>query len=85
MSFANVSLLPQNDPSYIIILREMDKHETNILFDHTKALRGGRLLLDAPKKEKPEYAFYRKRDRSKSRVRDGSGEWKKFGILEYKR
>jgi len=63
----------------------MDKHETNILFDHTKALRTGRLLLDAPKKEKPEYAFYRKRDRSKSRVRDGGGEWKKFGILEYKR
>jgi hypothetical protein len=41
------------------------------------------LLLDAPSKEKrPEYAFYRKR--SKSRARDG-GEWKKFGILEYKK
>lgn len=62
----------------------MDKHETNILFDHTKRLREGRLLLDAPGKEKkPEYAFYRKR--SKSRAREGSGEWKKFGILEYKR
>jgi hypothetical protein len=74
----------QGDPSYIIILREMDKHETNILFDHTKRLREGRLLLEAPSKEKrPEYAFYRKR--SKSRARDGSGEWKKFGILEYKK
>lgn len=62
----------------------MDKHETNILFDHTKALRAGRLLLEAPKKEK-EYAWYRKRDRSKSRVRDSGGEWKKFGILEIKR
>lgn len=74
---------PQNDPSYIIILREMDKHETNILFDHTKALRAGRLLLEAPKEKRPEYAWYRKRDRSKSRTRDG--EWKKFGILEIKR
>lgn len=60
----------------------MDKHETNILFEHTKALREGRLLLEAPKKEK-EYAFYRKRDRSKSRSR--GGEWKSFGILEYKK
>ena len=65
----------------------MDKHETNILFDHTKALRAGRLLIDAPKEKRPEYAFYRKRDRSKSRNRSGSsgGEWKKFGILEYKK
>jgi hypothetical protein len=62
----------------------MSKHETNILFDHTKRLRAGNLLLEAPK-QKPEYAFYRKR--SKSRAREGSGEWKKaaFGILEYKR
>ncbi|KAM0723109.1 hypothetical protein Q7P37_001309 [Cladosporium fusiforme] len=73
----------RNDPSYIIILREMDKHETNILFDHTKALRAGRLLLEAPKEKRPEYAWYRKRDRSKSRTREG--EWKKFGILEIKR
>lgn len=73
---------PQTDSNYIIILQEMDKHETNILFEHTKALREGRLLLEAPKKEK-EYAFYRKRDRSKSRNR--GGEWKSFGILEYKK
>jgi hypothetical protein len=52
----------------------MDKHETNILFDHTKALRSGRLLFDTPKKEKPEYAFYYKQDRSKSRMRDSSSE-----------
>jgi hypothetical protein len=61
----------------------MSKHETNILFDHTKRLRAGNLLLEAPNQKKPEYAFYRKR--SKSRAREGSGEWKKFGILEYKR
>jgi len=63
----------------------MDKHETNILFDHTKALRAGRLLLDAPKEKKPDYAWYRKRDRSKSRNRKDSGEWTRFGILEYKK
>lgn len=64
----------------------MDKHDTNVLFDHTKALRAGRLLLDAPKEKKPEYAWYRKRDRSKSRNRGGSGgEWTRFGILEYKK
>lgn len=61
----------------------MDKHETNILFEHTKALRAGRLLIDAPKKDK-DYAFVRKhRDRSKSRRR--SGEWKSFGIIEIKK
>ena len=37
---------------------------------------------DAPKKEK-EYAFVRKRERSKSRRR--SGEWKSFGIIEIKK
>nr|OQO22268.1 hypothetical protein B0A51_09325 [Rachicladosporium sp. CCFEE 5018] len=72
-----------SDENYIIVLREMDKYETNILFDHTKALRAGRLLIEAPKNEKA-YAFYRKRDRSKSRNRN-DGEWKKFGILEYKK
>lgn len=61
----------------------MDKHETNILFDHTKALRAGRLLIEAPKEQKA-YAFYRKPARSKSRNRDDGG-WKKFGILEYKK
>lgn len=56
------------------------------MIDHTKRLREGRMLLGLPSEEKkPEYAFYRKR--SKSRARDESGEWKKapFGILEYKR
>jgi hypothetical protein len=41
-------------------------------------------MIEAGQKDKPDYAFYRKRDRSKSRGR-GDGEWKKFGILEYKR
>jgi hypothetical protein len=67
----------QDDDRYLIILREMDKYETDVLFEHTRRLRAGKLLLEPPKKEK-EYAWYRKRDRSTSRVR-------KVGILEYKK
>ncbi|WPG99720.1 Hypothetical protein R9X50_00253900 [Acrodontium crateriforme] len=68
----------KNNPDYIIILREMDKYETEVLFEHTKRLRAKKstLLLEAPK-DKPNYAWYRKRDRSTSRVR-------KVGILEFK-
>lgn len=58
-------------------MRELDKYETEVLFEHTKRLRSGKLLIEAPKKEK-EYAWYRKRDRSTSQVR-------KVGILEYKK
>lgn len=54
----------------------MDKYETEVLFEHTKRLRSGKLLLEAPK-DRPKYAFYRKRDRSTSRVR-------KMGILEFR-
>ncbi|TKA28695.1 hypothetical protein B0A50_03022 [Salinomyces thailandicus] len=68
----------RNDPNFIIILREMDKYETEVLFEHTKRLRSGRLLLEAPSRERPLYAKYRKRDRSTSRV-------KKVGILQYKK
>ncbi|KAK5168080.1 uncharacterized protein LTR77_006648 [Saxophila tyrrhenica] len=62
------------DRNYIIILREMDKYETEVLFEHTRRLRAGKLLLEPPKKEK-DFAWYRKRDRSSSRV-------KRVGILE---
>ena len=56
----------------------MDKYETDVLFEHTRRLRErGKLLLEPPKDEK-QYAWYRKRDRSSSRVR-------KVGILEVKR
>ena len=57
-------------------MREMDKYETEVLFEHTKRLRSGKLLLE-PAKEDKKYAWYRKRDRSSSRVR-------KVGILEFK-
>lgn len=68
--------LGQYDRDYIIIKRELGKAETEVLFDHSRKLRagGGRLLLEPPKEEK-KYAFYRKRDRSSSRIR-------KVGILE---
>ncbi|EMD00699.1 hypothetical protein BAUCODRAFT_127820 [Baudoinia panamericana UAMH 10762] len=67
------------DPNYIIIRREMDRYETEVLFEHTRRLRAGdrKLLIEAPKKEK-NYAWYRKRDRSSSRVRQ-------VGILEVKK
>jgi hypothetical protein len=74
---ANLEFLQQTDPSYFLILQELSKHQTDVLFEHTKRLRQGKLLIEAPKKNSPQYAWYRKRDRSSSRVR-------KLGILEYK-
>ena len=67
----------QNDPNFIIILREMDKYETEVLFEHTRRLRSGKLLLESAK-DRPQYAWYRKRDRSSSHVR-------RIGILEVKK
>jgi hypothetical protein len=55
----------------------MDKYHTDLLFEHTRRIRAGTLLIEAPKQEK-NYAWYRKRDRSTSRVR-------KVGILEVKK
>ena len=46
-------------------MRDMKKSETDLLFEHTTRLRNGRLLLEPVKKEKPEFAFYRKRSRSR--------------------
>lgn len=64
-------------------MREMDKYETEVLFNHTRQLRAGklpgeqRLMLEGPRVDK-EFALYRKRDRSTGRV-------KKLGVLEFKR
>nr|POE71442.1 hypothetical protein CFP56_62537 [Quercus suber] len=66
----------RTNSNYFIILREMDKYETDVLFEHTKRLRSGKLLLETSKDDK-KYAWYRKRDRSSSRVR-------KIGILEFR-
>lgn len=60
----------------------MDKYETDVLFEHTKRLRSGKLLLEAPKKRQ-EYAWFRSRGRSRSK--GGKGEIKRYGILEVSR
>ncbi|KAK5114925.1 hypothetical protein LTR62_002084 [Meristemomyces frigidus] len=68
------------DTNYIILKREMTKYETDVLFEHTRRIRAGdrTLLIEEPKKDAKNYAWYRKRDRSSSRVR-------KVGILEVQR
>ncbi|GAB1740129.1 hypothetical protein NU219Hw_g5046t1 [Hortaea werneckii] len=33
--------IDRSNPDYIIILREMDKYETEVLFEHTRRIRGG--------------------------------------------
>ncbi|KAK0847940.1 hypothetical protein LTR03_006066 [Friedmanniomyces endolithicus] len=69
----------RDNPSYLILRREMTRHETDILFEHTRRLRAGDrlLLIEAPKKEEKTFAWYRKKggggggDRSRSRGRVG--------------
>ena len=56
-------------------MREMTKSQTDELMEHTRRLRSSKLLLLEPPKDKKQYAFYRKRDRSTSRV-------KQAGILK---
>ena len=55
----------------------MDQRETDVLFEHTSRLRAGKLLIEPAKKEK-EFAWYRKRSRSR-------GAPAKIGIVEFKR
>ncbi|KAJ4320174.1 hypothetical protein N0V94_003535 [Neodidymelliopsis sp. IMI 364377] len=61
------------DPNYIIVLREMSQKETDILFEHTRRLRsnhGDRLFIEADGRDrrgKKEYAFVRRKSRSRSR------------------
>lgn len=61
----------QGDPNYLIILREMDSSETEILFEHSRRLRsrgGTRLLIEERSdRGKPEYAWVRRRNKSVSR------------------
>lgn len=59
----------QTDPNYIIILREMNTREMESLFEHTKRLRSGVLMIEGKKKKEPQYAWAR-RARSKSRRRE---------------
>lgn len=57
------------DPDYIIILREMDSKETEILFEHTRRLRSrtSRLLIEQRDDHgKHDYAWVRRRNKSRS-------------------
>ncbi|KAI4605249.1 hypothetical protein J4E80_010683 [Alternaria sp. BMP 0032] len=61
------------NPEYIIVLREMSQRETDILFEHTRRLRtghGSKLFIESEGRDrhgKKEYAFVRKKSRSRSR------------------
>ncbi|KAF1968374.1 hypothetical protein BU23DRAFT_572450 [Bimuria novae-zelandiae CBS 107.79] len=61
----------RSDPNYIIIMREMEPRETEILFEHTRRLRtrgGSRLLIEERTDHgKNEYAWVRRRKPSTSR------------------
>lgn len=56
----------QSDPDYIIIMRDMDKRETDYLFEHTSRLRSGKLLIEPAKKQDKQFALYRRRSKSRS-------------------
>ncbi|KAK8252059.1 hypothetical protein IWZ00DRAFT_262030 [Phyllosticta capitalensis] len=61
------------DSDYIIILKEMDHNETEVLFEHTKSLRRRTTLRieERPRASgKPELMWVRRRGRSKSAVRN---------------
>lgn len=76
----------QTDPNYIIILREMEPRETEILFEHTRRLRSRgstRLLIEERHDHgKPEYAWVRRRKPSRSPSRRRSSPKRVVGIKE---
>ncbi|KAL1607315.1 hypothetical protein SLS59_002280 [Nothophoma quercina] len=59
------------DPNYIIVLREMNQKEMDVLFEHTRRLRsnhGDRLFIEADGRDrrgKKEYAFVRRKSRTR--------------------
>ncbi|KAF1826169.1 uncharacterized protein K489DRAFT_108610 [Dissoconium aciculare CBS 342.82] len=70
----------RDNDDYIIILRHLTREETELLFEHTRRLRAGTLLIESSgsSKKKHEYAWVRHRSKS----RNGRGE--RVGILELK-
>ncbi|KAK7193833.1 hypothetical protein DPSP01_011890 [Paraphaeosphaeria sporulosa] len=74
------------DPNYIIILREMEPRETEILFEHTRRLRtrgGTRLLIEERDNHgKNDYAWVRRRKPSRSPSRRRSSPKRVVGIKE---
>lgn len=65
----------RHNPDYIIILRDMDKRETDLLFEHTSRLRTGKLLLEPAKPREKQFALYRRRSKSRS------GRPKEVGVI----
>lgn len=58
----------RHDRDFIIILQEMDENETNVLFAHTRRLRERTTLtIEARKGDKPEYAWVRRRSKSRGK------------------
>lgn len=55
--------LEVHDPKYIIILREMNKKETEVLFEHTRRLRSS-LRLAVDERSLPARSRHRSRDRA---------------------
>jgi hypothetical protein len=57
----------ENQPDYIVILREMNQKETDILFEHTRRLRqsvSNRMLIEDRRGERKEHAFVDRHGRS---------------------
>ncbi|KAL1599569.1 hypothetical protein SLS60_007372 [Paraconiothyrium brasiliense] len=74
------------DPNYIIIMREMEPRETEILFEHTRRLRSrgsSRLLIEERHDTgKNDYAWVRRRKPSRSPSRRRSSPKRVVGIKE---
>ena len=80
-------ILQQVDSNYIIILREMDQRETEVLFEHTRRLRSrgsSRLLIEQgrDRHDKPEYAWVRKKAPSRSPSRRRSSPKRVVGLRD---
>lgn len=62
----------QSEKDYIIILQEMDSSMTDVLFEHTKRHRSSQLFIeDRGRKNDPQFAWVRKKSKSRSRSRVG--------------
>lgn len=76
----------QADPNYIIIMREMEPRETEILFEHTRRLRSRgstRLLIEERHDHgKNDYAWVRRRKPSRSPSRRRSSPKRVVGLKE---
>ncbi|KAF1951455.1 hypothetical protein CC80DRAFT_207173 [Byssothecium circinans] len=79
--------IDRTNPDYIVIMQEMDPRDTEVLFEHTRRLRQrgpSRLLIEERGHgKKPEYAFVRRRQPSRSPSRRRSSPPKRVvGLRE---